>query len=153
MGIYNRDYYRDSRPPSGEWGISGLTPIVKYLLVANVAVFLLQIFVTREERVSPLESLRRYDPELHKLWQEAEQDPKLKEALKKRYPDMDWEPSDPRLEALMMERKQVSLVQEWLELDTQKVVYQGQVWRLLTCAFCHDRFGIWHIFVNMFLLF
>ena len=28
----------------------------------------------------------------------------------------------------------VSIVQEWFELDTNKVVRQGQVWRLLTSA-------------------
>jgi membrane associated rhomboid family serine protease len=153
MGIYNRDYYRDSQPPSGDWGISGLTPVVKYLLMANIAVFLLQIFVTREVRVTPMEAMRKYNPELYRVWQEAEHDPKFREELKKRYPDMEWDSPDPRLEALTTQREQVSLVQEWLELDTQKVVSQGQVWRLLTSAFCHDRMGVWHIFVNMLLLF
>ena len=43
----------------------------------------------------------------------------------------------------------VSIVQEWFELDPHKVVRQGQIWRLLTCAFCHDRFGVWHIVMNM----
>jgi membrane associated rhomboid family serine protease len=33
------------------------------------------------------------------------------------------------------------------------VVHQGQVWRLLTHAFCHDRHSIWHIVFNMLLLF
>src|SRR5207248_10466 len=47
----------------------------------------------------------------------------------------------------------VSVVQEWFELDPEKTVRQGQVWRLVTCAFCHDRLAIWHIAVNMILLF
>ena len=38
-------------------------------------------------------------------------------------------------------------------MRTDKVVRQGQLWRLLTCAFCHDRFGVWHILVNMLFLF
>jgi len=45
--------------------------------------------------------------------------------------------------------QKVSIVQEWFELDTKKVVYSGQIWRLLTHAFCHDRMGIFHIFLNM----
>jgi membrane associated rhomboid family serine protease len=46
----------------------------------------------------------------------------------------------------------VSVVQEWLQLETAKVL-RGQVWRLLTNAFCHDRHGVLHIFVNMLFLF
>ena len=42
----------------------------------------------------------------------------------------------------------VSIVQHWLELDTKKVK-QGQVWRILTSAFCHDRHGLLHILFNM----
>ncbi len=47
---------------------------------------------------------------------------------------------------------EVSVVQKWLELDTKKVM-RGQVWRLLTCAFLHSPTGVWHIVVNMLLLF
>ncbi len=42
----------------------------------------------------------------------------------------------------------VSIVQQWLELDTNKIK-QGQVWRILTSAFCHDRSSPWHILLNM----
>lgn len=42
----------------------------------------------------------------------------------------------------------VSIVQQWLELDTNKIK-QGQVWRILTSAFCHDRHGLLHILFNM----
>jgi len=45
-----------------------------------------------------------------------------------------------------------SPVQQVLQLDTNKVVQQGQVWRLLTCAFCHDPFSFMHILFNMLLL-
>ncbi|MCA9057108.1 MAG: rhomboid family intramembrane serine protease, partial [Planctomycetaceae bacterium] len=41
-----------------------------------------------------------------------------------------------------------SVVQEWLQLDTKQVC-KGQVWRLITCAFCHDRYGLFHILFNM----
>lgn len=46
----------------------------------------------------------------------------------------------------------VSVVQQWLELDPEKTVYQGQVWRLITCAFCHDRYKPFHIIFNMLFL-
>ncbi len=44
-----------------------------------------------------------------------------------------------------------SIVEKWLALDTDKVM-SGQVWRLVTSAFLHDRFGIWHILMNMIVL-
>lgn len=42
----------------------------------------------------------------------------------------------------------VSPVQEWLALDVDAVL-RGQVWRLVTHAFCHDRNSILHIVFNM----
>ena len=43
MGIYSRDYYRNSNASGawGDWGLYQLTPVVKYLILANIAVFLL----------------------------------------------------------------------------------------------------------------
>src|SRR5579871_5792053 len=38
----------------------------------------------------------------------------------------------------------------FLNLDPIAVVFEGQVWRLVTYAFCHDTHGIWHILFNMF---
>jgi membrane associated rhomboid family serine protease len=49
--------------------------------------------------------------------------------------------------------QKVSLIQEWFELDTNKVVWGGQVWRLLTHAFCHDRYSLFHILLNMLCLY
>ena len=47
--------------------------------------------------------------------------------------------------------QQGSVVQNWLQLETEKVLH-GQVWRLLTCAFCHDSERILHILFNMLFL-
>ena len=47
---------------------------------------------------------------------------------------------------------QISVVQEWLELDPEKVK-KGQVWRIVTGAFCHDRFGVWHILFNLLFIY
>ena len=54
--------------------------------------------------------------------------------------------------AQILQGRQVSVVQKWLELDSRKVL-QGQVWRVVTCGFCHNRMGIWHIVMNMLFLF
>lgn len=45
-----------------------------------------------------------------------------------------------------------SIVEKWLALDTADKVMKGQVWRLVTSAFLHDRFGLWHILMNMIVL-
>src|SRR5437660_9781001 len=80
MGIYNRDYYRDPSAGrrGGTFGLDGLSPVVKWLIVANVAVFLLQIFIVRDP--SPLEMLRMHNPALE---DKDEDDPAVQEQLKK----------------------------------------------------------------------
>lgn len=45
-----------------------------------------------------------------------------------------------------------SLVESWFELHPS-LVLKGQVWRLLTYAFCHARENIFHIFFNMLWIF
>src|SRR6476620_2479808 len=71
VGIYDRDYYRDD-PPQGSWGIDGLTPGVKYLIVANVVIFLLQIFTVHDERMQPAEVMRNMDPVIEKMLADKE---------------------------------------------------------------------------------
>jgi membrane associated rhomboid family serine protease len=157
MGIYSRDYYREWRASTG-WGLDALTPVVKYLIFANVAVFLLQIFFLREARFSPLDMLRKTNPELDKLLTKAEEgDPKALETLKKKHPEIEKMLKDEDAEddsvSLFLPRMKISLVQEWFELDTKKIVRHGQVWRLLTHAFCHDRYSLFHVFFNMLCLY
>ncbi len=125
MGIQNRDYYRESPSKSDSLGSA---PVVKYLIIANVVVFLAQIFVVRE--VSPQEQFRNRNPDFVNDF--PENDVKLRRHLPK---------------------VKEPIVQEWFELDSEKVVYRGQVWRLLTHAFCHDRLAIFHILINMLCLY
>ena len=40
-----------------------------------------------------------------------------------------------------------------LELNVDRVVFHGEVWRLLTYAFLHDPGDIFHILFNMLLLY
>jgi membrane associated rhomboid family serine protease len=129
MGFTNRDYYRDSRFGRG-WSSGDMTPVVKYLIIANVVVFLLQIFVVSNAPPPAEDNL----------------DEMIKQVTK----------DDPIVRDLILGRhvnQKVPILQSWLELDTQKVVYSGQIWRLLTHAFCHDRFGIFHILFNMIFLY
>lgn len=49
-------------------------------------------------------------------------------------------------------RPRDSIIDQWLALDTDKVL-QGQVWRLGTYALLHSRFSIWHILINMIVLY
>lgn len=44
-----------------------------------------------------------------------------------------------------------SLVDQWFAMDVSAVL-QGQVWRLLSYAFLHDRDNLWHIAMNMLIL-
>jgi len=130
MGIENRDYFRDSSGYSdgGGWGFGSVTPVCKYLLIANIAVFVGQIFLARD--YTPAEVAA------------------LVEEYQESYPELSKEHI---LELLATRR--VDVVAEWLQLETPKVVGQAQVWRLLTCAFCHSREGPWHILCNMLFLF
>lgn len=153
MGISSRDYYREENPRGiGNW--QPVTLVVKYLIWANVTVFLLQIFVVREAPRSPLETLRRMIPELDRYAREHEEDMDDAELLEKfknehpRYKKM-WSEED----YVDLPAHKVPILQNWLELDTRKVVEKGQVWRLITHAFCHDRMSPWHILFNMLLLY
>src|SRR5438128_2480101 len=87
MGIHDRDYYRQSTPFGrlAEWGLYELTPVVKWLIIANVAVFLLQIFVVREVHMTWLEVMRKTNPDLDKKLKEKEDDPQGIAEIKKEY--------------------------------------------------------------------
>jgi membrane associated rhomboid family serine protease len=162
MGFEDRDYYRDGSYTGSFSGLGlDFTPVVKYLIIANVVVFLLQIFFVRK---APLEDLEANESDFGFV--QAWSDSARNEARKGRAAPREEEKADreareeARRTRRAMERTmanprdaQVSVVQEWCELDPEKTVKQGQVWRLLTCALCHDRYGIWHIVFNMILLY
>jgi membrane associated rhomboid family serine protease len=149
MGFQDRDYYRkaNSSGPLADWGFYWIPPGVRFLIIANVVVFLLQMFVMVTVHDSHLNELRQEYPELDRLLKERGDDPKTIESLKREYPQVR------QLLDANEDVRRVSLVQEWFELDPNKVVHQGQVWRLVTNAFCHDRHSIWHIFFNMLFLY
>jgi membrane associated rhomboid family serine protease len=104
MGIYNRDYFRDEQR---RFRPGGMASAYKWLIAANVVIYLLQIFVQTTELV-PVD-------EMHVV------------------------------------RVHDQIVTSALDLSPHAVLH-GQVWRLLTYAFCHSVGSVWHILFNMLFL-
>lgn len=125
MGLYSRDYYRELN--TSPWGFEGAS-VVKSVIILNVVVFLLQVFIVRPPQLTEKEFMERM-------------------AARKDQP-----PTEAEILEMVRATQRTSVVQEWLELDTGKVM-QGQVWRLLTHAFCHDRYSVFHILLNMIALY
>ena len=153
MGFENRDYFRDgSYSRGGNATFMADAPMCRNILVVTVVVFLAQIFFTRTARIED------FQPQIDQIEQtvaeqrlgEGESEPDEVEQT-----DVDEERGEPAFDAEMFMRAapRVSVVQDWLELDTEKVIKRGQIWRLITTAFCHQRFGIWHIAFNMLFLY
>lgn len=93
MGVYDRDYYRNDPPGARVWG--GVAPICKWLIVINVAVFVLQLLTLDSPGGG---------------------------------------------------------VTSWLVFSSDKVLKHGEIWRLLTCAFCHNPEDPMHIAGNLWML-
>jgi membrane associated rhomboid family serine protease len=124
MGIEGREYYRESSRYSDRltgWGWQSIPPVCKWIILANIIVFLLQIFVSRPAQLSDFNAVLRESEGI----------------------------SPEQIELYVSQLPKVSLAQRWLELTTSDVLH-GQIWRLLTYAFCHDRSAIWHLLFNMF---
>ncbi len=146
----------------GRWGV---TPVVKRLLIATVAIYLLQVAITHSATVEVI--LRRMpdsgDQFVSQLL-EAERLRREAIAADKTIPatPMDTIPLE-KLEsdARRMHREllsqtvqdfKVSTLQEVLQLSLPDV-RRGEIWRLITYAFCHARNDISHLAFNMFGLF
>ena len=147
MGLDSRDYARpdsDGYSPSfgGGGSYSGApdASVCRWIIVATVIVFLLQIFSTRDMTPEEAQTVRdQYREQLERS---------IGPLADAEGPDRD-EFLETRIQYMPVPR--VCVVQEWLELDTSKVM-SGQIWRLVTNAFCHDRESIFHILFNMLFL-
>ena len=156
MGLDNRDYLRDESRRYSGGGFSGggfsgggggiaASPasMCRYLLIVTVAVFLAQIFSTRSSSLEEIQAEKdRRIVELQRLQQETGEDV---------FADQIQRLEQTSVEQLSQNWPKQSVVQSWLQLDTSKVL-SGQIWRLLTCAFCHDRDNVSHILFNMLFL-
>lgn len=154
MGLENRDYLRDEERRYGGGGGSSfggipMMPVCKRLIIINVVVFLAQLFSTaRNYSETQLKEFQErqitYLTELKEdLGGLSENDQRLLDLL-------ETQPVTPRMAERMGLPKR-SLVTQWFQLETPKVL-QGQVWRLITCAFCHSVDSLFHILFNMLFL-
>lgn len=170
MGYQDREYTRESSysAAAGGWGLDFITPVVKCLIVANVVVFVLQIFAVRPATEADFQA--RWDMlpdrakqiyrEMDRPFGETTSDEGIKPKLTKRdrqAPEKakKVEPDrGPPPESFYagMEEERICMVHDWLDLKPSLVV-RGQVWRLLTYSFCHDRKAVWHILFNMLFLY
>src|SRR5262249_23791428 len=140
MGLENREYFRDGTYSYTDrltgFGLE-FTPVVKYLILANVIVFLLQIFLLRTDPLGPLNAAEsRFGPPQAEPDKAAAETKKAPAPAPKSGPEaIDWEKHEEAMRKAkrIMERvfaghipgMRVSIVQEWFELDPEKTVYQG----------------------------
>ncbi|MDG2469006.1 MAG: rhomboid family intramembrane serine protease [Pirellulaceae bacterium] len=147
MGLENRDYARNPHPnsPSYHGDTQGWTPVCKFIISANIIVFLAQTFfiraITLEEYIARFPAAQQ---EQILIAIEKEKGKKLSEVS----------PSEKKVLLRSMTKKilLVSSAQLLLEIDTRKIM-AGQFWRLFTGAFCHDRSNIMHILFNMLFIY
>ena len=134
MGYENRDYFRDGSYLRGA-GFLDDSPTCKWLMIVTGVVFVLQILLT-------------YQPSLDEFTVQLNQHTSLvASGIDGNEFDDEGEFSeavvDPNFtQGLVTGAMKRSHVQQWFQMDTAKVC-QGQIWRLVTSAFCHDRMGIW----------
>ena len=157
MGLESRDYARDGSYTASlsSWGM-GLTPVVKYLVIANVVVFLLQMLLTRpvEPRLPNFDGIVAEPEETDIAAEPPARDKNAVRVDDRRKREEQVRKTREAMEEMMahLPGRRTSIVQDWFELSPKKTVAQGQIWRLLTSAFCHDRYSIWHILFNMLIL-
>lgn len=148
MGIYDRSYFRGS---SGGWGSGpgNWPPVIKSIVLINIGVFLAQLLITRPPTIEEVRE-NSYGIETEYDFVEAciedrQNDGEVVDAELRREAELAYHEY---LADMVVSSPRVSVVQQWLELDTHKVM-KGQIWRILTSAFCHDRHGLFHILFNM----
>jgi membrane associated rhomboid family serine protease len=130
MGYEDREYMQNERGGDNAAIMAGY-PACRYLIFATVLVFIAQILITRPIEPSDLQDFAdRFLVEGDFADQDVAEFMQSHEA---------------RLQV-------ISIPQLWLELDSTRVA-AGQIWRLVTSAFLHDRFSPWHIIVNLGLLY
>jgi membrane associated rhomboid family serine protease len=159
MGLENRDYYRERDYTSalGGWGLDYISPVVKWLIIANVAVFLAQIFIVRPMTLEDWKvQIEEFPPSVREPMLEAMDEAKKRRESSDGDSGGEFTQDEPLpeefSEEMLFAGQKISIAEEWLQLDTRKVL-RGQVWRIVTYSFCHDRNGVWHILFNMLGLF
>jgi membrane associated rhomboid family serine protease len=159
MGIQSRDYIRESNTGNFNIGHSGSLWAIKYLLIANIAVFAVDSLL--EIHVNDWLSLKLNHRIVYTgadVYAGPSQDGSL-------HPE--GTPTKGRLEAgtvVYVSDKSNPYVGihwgegqrnfGWVETDTvrRNLLGLASFWRYVTYGFCHDRTSIWHIAFNMYFL-
>jgi len=151
MGIYDRDYVRND--DSGSAGLFALMPVTKYLVLANIVVYILQLIIVRDPRPPQRDMMRDLAPAMEKIAQQQQNGEPVDEAEQQRQIERLVRDHEREFGNVARSAAQPSVVQGWFELDTNDVLKKGQIWRLITHAFCHSRYDFWHIVFNMVALY
>ena len=129
MGIYDRDYYRNS--PRGGFGAFAMWSVTTWLIIINVVLFFADGML---KRAAVERAMRGEADRALKMDQE------------------DWErqedEADRRVMAIM---SATGPLEKWGYFSIDKAILHGQIWRLLTFQFLHASVG--HLIGNMFGLF
>lgn len=148
MGISSRDYYREPSRPSStdfrEW------EFWKKIIALNAVVFVLQIFLTRPVNRDDFDRRDRVSVAQREVNRErTSDDTRLRQRPTGELENEEEQSYEMQDGLRGMQRR--SLVDDWCALDPIKVA-RGQIWRLVTAGFCHDRNSIWHLLINMVFL-
>lgn len=159
MGIESRDYIRESNTGSFSYGHRGSLWAIKYLLIANIAVFVVDSFL--EIPVNNWLSLKlshRIVSTGANVYVGPSQDGSL-------HPE--GTPTKGRVEAgtvvYVVEKRNSYLGivwgkdhkdSGWVESDAvhRNLLGLASIWRYITYGFCHDHGNMWHIVFNMYFL-
>ena len=153
MGIENRDYYRDEyeRQPMfgfGEHGAGGPRSVVVWLIIINVAVWVIGALTPRNE-VLPTAAFREMDRNGN---EKIEKGDPIEEGLYYRYRSADRNGDLYISEKEFVDDKAQPYLTDYLALPTDFAKRPWEVWRFLTHGFTHDK-GLYHILFNMLALF
>ncbi len=124
MGSSNRDYMQDEYETGGPSWLHD-APTTKWLLIITVAVFFLQTVLTHSPREMGGSSYALLDGVFGSTAAQAIQSV-----------------------AFHSFNTHPSYIEDWLPLSVHKV-FQGQIWRLVTFIFCHDRDNPFNVVFNM----
>ncbi|APZ93968.1 rhomboid family protein [Fuerstiella marisgermanici] len=147
MGLENRDYLRDEsfRYSSGP-SYGSDSPTCRKLIIVTLVVFVAQVLGTRQWTQDEL--IERRDSLIAEQQIDAADELAVGNDLRRDNRITQNTPLDYRTLGLP---PAVPIVQQWFEMHTSRV-FTGQIWRLLSYAFCHDRNDLLHLAFNMLLL-
>ncbi len=143
MGIHDREYVRSDTSRQYISGMGDGTSFIVGLIIVNVVIYFAQLVWTAPP---DREAFIQQQVDLNLQRYPEEQRPIIEPVVRQEIEN------DPILNRLPREY----VLTSWLLLDTEKVLTQGQVWRVFTYMFLHDTSphgGYWHILANMWLLF